>query len=179
MDKVVESSKLKGRPSNTRRIKIADDLRKHWVNGTTAHHVVDLLKKEGNPLNYNTVKKYFREWSEEIEAEKKKDYFREEKESKNRGIAGLENILDEMYMAKDDLMTPINRIKSKYNAKVKAGEVPDVPDLHLSERVYILNSIMNCLNKKTELELAHTLDKELEEEIERLVELQRNKQKTD
>lgn len=148
----------RGRPSKAEQLQIERKLRPYF-----ARMLSVLLAAKETGININTVKKYYKLWSDEIKAIEHPDFIERSKTIIRNSNLSLDHQLSKLYKLQETLEKQIN-----HNIKQNNG----IPNLSLGlYKVSILLSekISDLILKKTNLTVTPTADVTLSNQVKELL----------
>ncbi|MEO9276690.1 MAG: hypothetical protein ABI340_02760 [Nitrososphaera sp.] len=145
----------KGRPSKKTQIQIINDIRSYFEKSFSATFT---SSKTGYDIK--TVCKYFNEWSEQIVKNEDEDFIKRQREAKELSVLNYDRIIFEEYILLDDINKEIKKIQ-------KDGK--PVPKHLISTKFLILREISNMTQSKFGLIVTPTMDWNLNEVLEKLL----------
>jgi len=177
------SKRRRGRPSKKDTLEHVELIRPFWRKGFTVAKTTEMLERKGTKLSERTIQTYYHEWNNLLEEAKSHDLIEQEKEIKNRAVAALEDVIEFLDIAKEDLDTLVNISKKEYLANVelkeqdKKGEVPEPKAFrgYIRDRADIAKTLLDCHIRKFQVEIEPTIDQITEEKIAKLVRESREK----
>lgn len=114
-------------------------------------------------INIKTVRKYFKEWAEEINALEHPDFIERSKTAKEQAILACDGQLLTLYKAQEDF-------KKQTEESIKqSGGTPNLERWHYKQGIEISNAIVNLTILKTTLENTPTADITLAKNMQELL----------
>ena len=148
----------RGRPNKAEQLQIERKLRPYFERMLTT----SLAAKETG-VNINTVKKYYKIWSDEIKSTEHPDFMERSKIIIRNSILALDNQLSKLYKLQEILEKQIN-----YNIK-QNNKIPNL-DLGIYKTSILLSDkISDLILKKTNLIVTPTADITLSNELKEIL----------
>jgi len=148
----------RGRPNKSKQLQIERKLRPYFERMLTT----SLAAKETG-VNINTVKKYYKIWSDEIKSTEHPDFMERSKIIIRNSILALDNQLSKLYKLQEILEKQIN-----YNIK-QNNKIPNLELGIYKTSILLSDKISDLILKKTNLIVTPTADITLSNELKEIL----------
>jgi len=147
-----------GRPSKAEQLEIERKLRSYFEKSISPY-----VTSCETGINIKTVRKYFKEWSEEIRDSEHQDFIERSKTAKEQAILACDRQLLILYKAQEDFEKQVE------DSIKQSGGTPKLDRWLYKQRIEISNAIVNLTILKTTLENTPTADITLAKRMQELL----------